>query len=190
MIRKTMSLAILTVLGAIVGLTSTVKASETATIWNNSNHTVAFYLKWNTNPLESPIFLLPPGNHVTTSGPDGATLSIRYISTPTNNLAPKELRGQVATGFTAGPLERGMHSCFLNVSPFDVNLFVLDLGTTQGLQIALITLGYNPGPVDGFYGLQTISAVRAFQVANGLFVDGNAGDQTRTALRTALNAKP
>lgn len=48
------------------------------------------------------------------------------------------------------------------------------------LQTALVNAGYSVGSsgVDGIYGSNTEAAVRAYQKANGLSVDGIAGDQT------------
>src|SRR5689334_20787386 len=62
----------------------------------------------------------------------------------------------------------------------------IDLRTTQGVQLALATLGYNPGPIDGFYGPLTYLAVTKFQQDNGLIVDGIAGLQTRAQLHFRL----
>jgi hypothetical protein len=45
-----------------------------------------------------------------------------------------------------------------------------------------------PLPVDGNYGRLTRLAVRAFQAAHGLFVDGIAGEETLPVLRTARAA--
>jgi len=50
------------------------------------------------------------------------------------------------------------------------------------LQTALRSAGYNPGPIDGIYGSQTVAAVKSFQRANGLVVDGIAGRKTQNAL--------
>ena len=50
------------------------------------------------------------------------------------------------------------------------------------LQEALISLGYLSGKADGNYGAKTVEAVRAFQKANGLTVDGAAGEQTQKVL--------
>ena len=50
------------------------------------------------------------------------------------------------------------------------------------LQEALIGLGYMSGKVDGTYGDKTVSAVKAFQKANGLTVDGTAGEETQKLL--------
>lgn len=59
-----------------------------------------------------------------------------------------------------------------------------DKGTqVTKLQKALIELGYLPADAaDGAYGYQTYNAVKAFQKANGLSVDGVAGPATLTNL--------
>lgn len=46
------------------------------------------------------------------------------------------------------------------------------------IQIALKNAGYSPGLLDGRMGKQTKSAIRAFQKANGLGVDGKVGKET------------
>lgn len=55
------------------------------------------------------------------------------------------------------------------------------------LQTMLNTLGYNCGTVDGEFGKQTDAAVRAFQLAHGLEVDGKVGQFTLGALKEDLN---
>ena len=57
------------------------------------------------------------------------------------------------------------------------------------LQSALQRLGYDPGPIDGLYGPKTATAIRAYQTATGLPVNGRIThallvrllDQVRTA---------
>ena len=56
------------------------------------------------------------------------------------------------------------------------------------LQEALIELGYLSGTADGNYGEKTVSAVKAFQKANGLTSDGTAGEETQKVLYSG-NAK-
>ena len=55
------------------------------------------------------------------------------------------------------------------------------------LQTALNALGYACGAADGIFGAATEKAVRAFQAANGLTVDGIAGKATQEALYAAEN---
>jgi hypothetical protein len=50
------------------------------------------------------------------------------------------------------------------------------------VQQALSRRGFDPGPADGVFGGMTATAVRAFQAARGLGVDGVVGTQTRVAL--------
>jgi len=57
------------------------------------------------------------------------------------------------------------------------------------IQIALKNAGYNPGSIDGKLGRQTRDAIRAFQRANNLIVDGKAGRKTWGLLREYLDKK-
>lgn len=56
------------------------------------------------------------------------------------------------------------------------------------LQQALIGLGYLTGSADGKYGAMTTEAVRQYQSAYGLSVDGSAGPDTMTSLRNSISA--
>lgn len=58
--------------------------------------------------------------------------------------------------------------------------------TVRQVQLLLDYLGYEPGPIDGMDGANTQDAVRAFQVAEGLTVDGVAGTQTCKVLLDAV----
>ena len=58
------------------------------------------------------------------------------------------------------------------------------------LQQALIELGYLTGKADGNYGAKTVSAVKAFQKANGLKTDGVAGEETQKVLYGGNAKKP
>ncbi|MCW2107160.1 UNVERIFIED_ORG: uncharacterized protein (TIGR02594 family) [Rahnella aquatilis] len=49
---------------------------------------------------------------------------------------------------------------------------------TDDIQKRLSDIGFDPGPVDGFYGIKTIDAIKKFQSKNGLMVDGIPGPQT------------
>ena len=53
---------------------------------------------------------------------------------------------------------------------------------TRVIQTILKDLGNDPGPIDGVKGEQTSAAIKQFQGANGLAVDGNAGTSTRKKL--------
>ncbi|MGP1383159.1 MAG: peptidoglycan-binding protein [Thainema sp.] len=58
----------------------------------------------------------------------------------------------------------------------------LDADQVRRLQEDLASLGYYAGAVDGVYGPQTEAAVREFQAAYELTVDGIAGSNTRATL--------
>ena len=52
----------------------------------------------------------------------------------------------------------------------------------SAMQAMLNDLGFDCGNVDGIFGPKTLAAVKRFQEANGLTVDGIAGEQTLTTL--------
>ena len=52
-------------------------------------------------------------------------------------------------------------------------------------QRSLRQLGYSPGPVDGIFGARTEGAVRSFQRAENLRIDGIVGAETLQSMRAA-----
>ena len=60
--------------------------------------------------------------------------------------------------------------------------------TIKQIQSLLTYLGYDPGAVDGADGANTQAAVKRFQAAEGLGVDGIAGSKTQAALLAAVAA--
>lgn len=67
---------------------------------------------------------------------------------------------------------------------------ILKLGSTgpevKLIQSLLTKIGYNPGPIDGAFGSQTMQAVIAFQRNNGLTPDGVVGPETWSVFRRLL----
>jgi zinc D-Ala-D-Ala carboxypeptidase len=63
----------------------------------------------------------------------------------------------------------------------------IDLSTMAGVQTALGFLGHDAGSVDGIDGPKTQAALRAFQEAAGIGVDGLIGPNSRKALLAALD---
>jgi peptidoglycan hydrolase-like protein with peptidoglycan-binding domain len=52
----------------------------------------------------------------------------------------------------------------------------------EAIQRALLEQGVHPGPIDGVYGPATADAVAAFQLREGVVVDGVVGPETRKRL--------
>lgn len=80
---------------------------------------------------------------------------------------------------------------FINIqqpNPAPVNTVKCDEGI-KALQQNLISLGYNPGVIDGIWGSNTKAAVVAFQTVMGVEPDGIVGKITTGALNEVL-AKP
>jgi peptidoglycan hydrolase-like protein with peptidoglycan-binding domain len=71
---------------------------------------------------------------------------------------------------------------------------VLKKGSTdpavKDLQEALKTLGFDPGPVDGIFGAQTENAVKQFQQAREIPVDGVVGRVTWINIDEADQSHP
>jgi len=59
----------------------------------------------------------------------------------------------------------------------------------KDIQSALLNAGYDPGPIDGKKGRATRQAIKEFQKANSLPVDGVAGKKTWGLLKTYLDKK-
>jgi len=62
----------------------------------------------------------------------------------------------------------------------------LSKASTKDIQMALSSAGFDPGKIDGKMGQRTREAVRAFQKANDLKVDGKAGKETWGLLQVFL----
>ena len=63
-------------------------------------------------------------------------------------------------------------------------------GDVAELQALLRVVGLDVGSADGIFGSKTTAAVRAFQNANGLFMDGVVGRATRARLAAVLHLTP
>ena len=84
---------------------------------------------------------------------------------------------------TAAPVRSNLRLASSNVKP---TLCQGSRGAAvEGLQRKLSELGHSPGRADGVFGPNTRAAVRDFQRAQGLSVDGVVGSQTWSALGTA-----
>ena len=56
----------------------------------------------------------------------------------------------------------------------------------NSLQSTLLKLGYNPGPIDGIFGLKTVQAIKQFQKDNNLMSDGIVEPLTWRALQSKI----
>ncbi len=61
-----------------------------------------------------------------------------------------------------------------------------EIGTTKQVQTALRNAGFYKGRIDGQIGTSTRKAIKEFQKANGLTVDGKIGKETWSKLRKHL----
>ncbi len=60
----------------------------------------------------------------------------------------------------------------------------------SALQFRLQQLGFDPGQIDGQFGVSTQAAVKAFQQSKGLLADGIVGPSTAAALKVEAVAAP
>ncbi len=93
---------------------------------------------------------------------------------------------KAASKATATPAPKGTAT----PAPGNSTLKVGSKGSdVKSLQNKLIELGYLSGKADGIYGAQTAAAVRAYQKASKLTVDGIAGKMTLNSLQGASAVK-
>src|SRR5882724_10984154 len=66
---------------------------------------------------------------------------------------------------------------------------ILNRGDIQVAQTHLRDFGFDPGPIDGIYRVQTQAAVRAYQANYGLSVSGLLDLQTREQLKVGPDSR-
>lgn len=96
-------------------------------------------------------------------------------------------RANVSTGNSYYCADRNVSNMFGNTT-LKYEHPAPERAKVYNLQWTLKELGYNPGTPDGKFGQGTESAVRRFQSAKGLSVDGKVGPATKQALIDALDA--
>lgn len=104
-------------------------------------------------------------------------------------------RDKIGKAWTHWAIPRGAYTedqlNNIEVRPIMVTLKKGSTGdAVRELQTQLTQLGYDTKGIDGKYGDNTAAAVRAFQAAQGLTVDGMAGTQTRTRLKELMEQAP
>jgi len=115
----------------------------------------------------------------------------RNPSVPTPSPAPAASPSpSSSSGQVSGPDSRTASS---SGSLFSGNYSVIRYGSrgdrVRALQNGLISAGCLSGCADGVFGSKTFTAVKSFQRANRLTVDGIAGRQTLAALETAFSGR-
>ncbi|HSD48435.1 MAG TPA: peptidoglycan-binding protein [Actinomycetota bacterium] len=121
-----------------------------------------------------------PGNdHVAISLGNGKTIEARGEAYGVNRFSAAGrpwTHAGIVPGLSAGGTVTVKHG--------DEMLALDDEGErVRWLQRRLQLHGFEPGPADGVFGSRTEEAVRAFQTAKGLEVDGVVGRETKRALR-------
>jgi peptidoglycan hydrolase-like protein with peptidoglycan-binding domain len=76
-----------------------------------------------------------------------------------------------------------------NVSGYPYTTYGANNNYVKQLQTWLNQLGYNCGVIDGIFGNQTLTQVKKFQSAKSLYVDGEVGAKTWTAIAQAIGTK-
>lgn len=142
----------------IITPTPTVTATPTPAPTSNE-------VNWSDWNFGNDVATNPPSNVSPTVAPIGGTTSAPQIGTATAR--PTTAPSSAPSSATATPSSSG-GSLKTGSSGSDV----------KRLQQRLKDLGYLSGSVDGKFGAATETAVRDFQAANGLSVDGKAGTRT------------
>ena len=127
-----------------------------------------------TDPSTGPSAPEPSGPIVVTPSPRPSPTRSRATKPPAVSEAVSELAYLCTSDISSLPK-------LTRVADSDVQNY-----GTQALQSALTTLGFDPGPVDGWFGPETEDGVTSYQSARGLIVDGLVGPQTWGSLRDDL----
>lgn len=86
-------------------------------------------------------------------------------------------------------LDRAMQERIVTVKEKAVSIEPKSRPNIKQIQTALRNAGYNPGKIDGRIGGQTREAIKSFQRANNITVDGKVGKKTWELLRVYLEKK-
>jgi hypothetical protein len=72
---------------------------------------------------------------------------------------------------------------------YEVGAPNMDMAVVTRIQMALAAKGFDPGLIDGEFGLNTQAAVLRFQEAEGMVVDGAVGPETAATLGVSLGVE-
>lgn len=110
--------------------------------------------------------------------------SLEIVETPVAEVAGTA--GETAPATTAETLEHPTAEAPAATGAETAATEAKAIGTPKEIQTALKNAGFYNGTVDGIVGPATKKAVKEFQQANGLTVDGVVGKQTWTKLKQHL----
>ncbi len=120
---------------------------------------------------------------------DISALSPAGAPTPTIQIEPIRPQEELAaimpsTLDTRGPAVNNPTAAGAAVPSLATGLPLEESARVREIQQALRAAGYDPGPADGRMGPRTQTAIRDFQLANGLEADGKVGPRTWSKLES------
>ena len=138
-------------------------------------------------PAETPPAATATDN-TTSAGPDDGTRGNQSVTNPDGSAST----GTDAPQPRAAPSNGSLLGRKLDTTTPNIMKAYNDGGkqampTIRNMQTALSRLGFDPNGIDGKYGNGTFKAVQAFQKANGLAVDGQAGPDTMKSMKAILD---
>ena len=175
--------------GSIGGSTGSLPATGTATFIKLPADTVLFTSQ--TKPASGGVNVSANTVLMMASADTYTVGTEKYCTVYYNNAKYNAVYSEVSAGIMqAEDVEAHMKTLLANPLPYTLKMAFNLKGNVYvyTLQTALAQLGYYTGNKDGEYGTGTASAVRNFQRANDLEVDGEAGNATWTKLNAAINA--
>lgn len=154
-----------------------------------------YLFQTDTKPTDAAqLVMVPAGTVLMMYSTDTYTANdIRYCTLYYNNVKYNAVYSDVSAGImTADAVAAHVKALLAAALPYSLKREMDLVGDVYvyALQVALTNLSYYTGKLDGDYGAGTQSAVRNFQRAAKIDVDGACGNETWTALNNMLNGLP